>query len=123
MAKIIQQNKNPLLKREELLIEFNQEIPPSFEEVKKEIGKDESLMVIKRVDGNFGSKKYIAEAVVYNSVEDKEKIEIIPKKVRKKMKEERKAEEEAKKKAEAAAKKAEEEARAAEETKPAEASE
>jgi ribosomal protein S24E len=93
--KIIKQEKNPFLNREELVIEIKSDITPSFDEVKKIIGKDENLIVVKKVETNFGKKVFTADAVVYESAEAKDKIETIPKKVRKKMEEDKKAADEA----------------------------
>ena len=112
-TKIIKQEKNPFLEREEIVIEVVSDVAPSSEEVKAIIGKDVNLIVVKNIQGHFGKKVFIAEAVVYDSVEIKNKVETIPQKVRKKMEADRKAEEDAKKKAAGEAKKAEEEAKAA----------
>lgn len=114
MAKIIKQEKNPFLDREEITIEIASEAAPNSDEVKKLVGKDVELTVVKNIQGNFGKKVFIAEVVVYDNAEAKKKIETIPKKVRKKMEADKKAEEDAKKKAEEEAKKAEEKAKAAE---------
>ena len=107
-SKIITQEKNPFLEREEITLEIKNGTAPSLEEVKTEIGKDAELIVVKKVNTSFGKKVFIVEAVIYDSKEAKEKVETIPQKVRKKMAEEAKA-------TEAAAKKAEVEAKAAEE--------
>jgi ribosomal protein S24E len=119
--------KNPFLDRTEVVVEFSSDVIPSKADVIKELGVDESLVVVKKVDKNFGRQVFVADVVIYDSVASREKVEVIPQKVRKKMEEERKkAEEEAKKKAEEEAKaaeeakKAEEEAKAAEEAKKAE---
>ncbi|MDH3352908.1 MAG: hypothetical protein OEL87_00485 [Nanoarchaeota archaeon] len=126
-TKIIKQEKNPFLEREDLVLEIKGEATPSFEEVKTAIGKDADLTVVKKITTNFGRNTFLVEAVVYDNIEAKEKIETIPQKVRKKMEAEKKAAEEAAKKAEEeakaaeeAAKKAEEEAKAAEAEAPAE---
>lgn len=122
-SEIIKQEKNPFLKREEFTLQITSEAVPTEAEVKAELGKDESLTVVKKINTNFGKSSFITEAVVYNTKEDKEKIEVIPKKIRKKMEAEKKAaEEEAKKKAaeEAKAKAEAEEAAKAEAEKPAE---
>ncbi len=94
---------------------------PSASEVVTELGKDEALTVVKKINTNFGRQTFLTELVVYNSAEAKEKIETIPQKVRKKMAAEKKAAEDAAKKEAEAAKKAEEEAKAAEEAAKAEA--
>jgi ribosomal protein S24E len=95
-SKIIKKEKNPFLHREEIELEFVQKTAPSFTEVKQAIGGDESLIVVKSVRGNFGRQSFLAQAVVYDSEESKGKIEVVPKKVRKKLAEEKKAAEGAK---------------------------
>jgi len=107
-SKIIKEKKNPFLGRTELILEIKNEVAPSFDEVKTEIGKDADLIVVKKVNTNFGRQVFIVEAVVYDNAEAKAKIETIPQKVRKKMAEEAKTAAEATKKAEAEAKVAEE---------------
>ena len=106
-TKIIKQEKNPHLSREEFLIQINSDITPSFEEVKKNLGLDEKLTVVKKVNTRFGEKTSFAEVFVYNSKESKDSIEVIPKKVRKKMAEEDKKRLEAERKVVAEAKKTE----------------
>jgi ribosomal protein S24E len=112
---IIKKEKNPFLSREEIILEITSEIAPSFEEVKKMISADENLIVVKEVRGNFGKNTFKAEVFVYESEEKKNEIEVIPKKIRKKMEEERKKAEEQKAKEEAEKKAAEEAAKAEEE--------
>jgi ribosomal protein S24E len=119
-SKIISQAKNPFLKREEITLEITSGSSPTESEAKEQIGKDESLTVIKKINTNFGRQTFLVEAVVYNDAKAKEEIETIPQKVRKKIEADKKAaEEEVKKKAaaeaEEAKKKAEEE-KAAKET-------
>ena len=99
-TKVIKQEKNPFLQREELIVEITSEAAPSTSEAVTALGKDEALTVIKKINTNFGRQTFLVEAVVYDSAEAKEKIETIPQKVRKKMEADKKAaEEEAKKKA------------------------
>ncbi len=118
---IIKQEKNPFLEREELTVEIISESAPSNADVISELGKDEALTVVKKINTNFGRQTFLTEIVVYDSPEAREKIETIPQKVRKKMEAEKKAaEEKAKKEAAEAAKKAEEEAKAAAEAAKAE---
>ncbi len=97
-SKIISQEKNPFLSREEIIIEISSEATPTIDEIKKEIGKEEKLIVIKKINTNFGKKKFIAELVVYDTIEAKNKVETIPKKIRAKMAEEEKTRIEAEKK-------------------------
>jgi ribosomal protein S24E len=114
-SKIIQQNKNPFLHREEIKLEITSPSAPTMEEVKKEIGKDENLIVVKKINANFGRQTFIAEVFVYDSKEEKKAVETIPKKIRLKMAEEEKAA------AEKAKAEAEAEAKAAAEPAPVEA--
>ena len=83
-SKIIHQEKNPFLHREEFIIEFKSESNPSFDDIRGVLGKDDELVVVKKINSNFGKKIFIAETVVYDSKEFKEKIEASPKKVKKK---------------------------------------
>lgn len=115
-SKIIKQNKNLFLEREEIIIEIKNSVTPTFDEVKTEIGKPAELIVIKKINTNFGKQSFMIEAVVYDNVEAKEKIETVPQKVKKKIEAEKKDQEKAEKKAAEDAKKAEEEAKATEET-------
>jgi ribosomal protein S24E len=101
ISKILSHKKNPLLQREEIVLEVENALAPTFNEVKKMVGRDETLTVVRRVDGSFGKQIFTAEVIVYNSEKAKNKIEVVPKKIKKKLEEERKkAEEEAKKKSE-----------------------
>jgi ribosomal protein S24E len=100
--KTIEQKKNPLLHREEYRLSVKSEANPSFADIKKHIDKDENLIVVKKIAGNFGKQQFDVEAVVYDSEENKKKIEVIPRKVRKKMAEEKKKADEAAKAAQAA---------------------
>ena len=115
--KIIKQEKNPFLQREELTIEISSESTPNASEVISELGKDAALTVVKKINTNFGRQKFLTEVVVYDTPEARKKVETIPQKIKKKMAADNKATEEAEKK------KATEEAAATEapaEEKPAE---
>jgi ribosomal protein S24E len=111
-TKIIKQEKNPFLSREEIILEMNSETAPKIEDVKNAIGKDENLTIVKRINSNFGKHVFTADVLVYDNIEAKDKIEVIPKKIRKKLAAEKKAEEESK-----AKEKAESKAKVEEETK------
>jgi len=102
--KIVKQEKNPFLEREEFRLEIKNEVAPSFEEVKTELKKDADLTVVKKVHTNFGRQTFIVEAVVYDNKEALKKVETIPQKIRKKMEADEKATADAAKKAEAEAK-------------------
>lgn len=74
-SKIIKQEKNPLLGREEYMIEITSNTNPSFDDVKKIVGKDENLTIVKGIKGNFGRNIFTAEVYVYDSLEQKKKVE------------------------------------------------
>ena len=94
--KIISQTKNPLLGREEFLMELVAEKNPSKTEIVALLKKDESLCVVRKIVGSFGSGTFSVDAIVYDSKEAKDNIERPNRKARKK------AADEAKKAAEAA---------------------
>lgn len=103
-GKITKQERNPFLKREEIIFEIKAESVPSASEIISELKKDETLTVVKKINTAFGKKKFLAEILVYDSKEIRNEIEVIPKKVKKKIEADRKAAEaEAKKKAKAEA--------------------
>lgn len=114
-TKVLEEKKNVFLDRTEYKLEIKNESTPTEMEVKEALGKDVDLTVVKEISSNFGRQFFIVRVVVYDSLESKEKIEVIPKKVRAKMAKEKAEAEAAAKKAEEEAKKAEEEAKAAEE--------
>ncbi len=116
-TKILSKNKNPFLNREEIVMEIKSKSAPSMEAVKDSVGKSKDLIVVKNISSNFGNQTFTANFVVYDSVESKDRTEVIPRKVRKKAAEDKKkADEEAKAKAAAEAVAAKEAA-----SKPAEA--
>ena len=102
-TKIIKQEKNPFLQREEITLEIKNPNTPNEDEVKTAIGKDPSLTVIKKINTSFGTQTFTAEVVVYDNKEAMKKIETIPKKIRKKIKADEKAAKEAEAKAQAEA--------------------
>jgi len=117
-TKIIQQNKNPFLEREEFMIEIVADSTPTVIEISEDLGKDKDLTIVRKINTNFGVNKFVADVIVYDTKEAKDKNLVLPQKVRKKMEEDRKAkEEEEKKKKEEEAKAAAEAEKAAEEAK------
>lgn len=89
--KILQHKKNPLLHREEIILEVKSKTNPSFEEISESMKKDKKLVVVKGINGNFGRHVFQAEVFVYDSEEAKNKVEYIPMKIRKKLAEAAKA--------------------------------
>lgn len=77
--------------REEITLGIESDINPSFEQVREIIGKDKDLVVVKGVKSGFGSHSFIAEVFVYDSKENKDGVEKIPRKTKLKMAEAAKA--------------------------------
>ena len=77
--KIFSEFSNELLNRREIVAEMDFEKNPGFENAKKEIANhfkaNEELIVMKSLKGKFGSDSFLIDAFVYDSVEDKEKID------------------------------------------------
>lgn len=88
---IISKKVNPFLNREELIIKAESTITPSVEEVKKAIGSDPELIVVKKIDRNFGKRIFMIDVIVYDDKASREKVEMVPKKLKKKLAEEKKA--------------------------------
>lgn len=88
---IISKKVNPFLNREEMIMKVESTITPSAIEVKKLIGGDEELIVIKKIDRNFGKRVFMVDAVVYDDKISKDKVEVVPKKVKKKLEDDKKA--------------------------------
>lgn len=113
---IIKQIKNPSLCREEFFLKVISEKNPTKKEVIELIGKDEALCAIKQIKGSFGKEEFDVDIVVYDNIEAKNNVEVIGRKVKRKMEENAKKAGEEKKVAEAKAK-AEEAKKAEEVTK------
>ena len=85
--KIIKTEKKPLLERDEYIIEMTSSKTPSNAELKKDISekikKDESLILIKRINQHFGTHRLTANFYVYSTPESIKKFERFrkPKKV------------------------------------------
>ncbi len=77
---IIQEFKNPLLKRTEYLIRFESDGIPKKEDVLKNFcdktSSNHDNSVVKKVLGKFGTKEVTAEIFVYEDLEIKKKLEI-----------------------------------------------
>lgn len=93
---IVKQIKNPSLCREEFFLKVIAEKSPSKKEVIELIKKDETLCVVKQIKGSFGKEEFDVDIVVYDNKEAMGKIEVVGRKIRKKL------EADAKKAAEAA---------------------
>ncbi len=89
-CEILEKKNNPLLKREELQIKIENNVCPKRDDLIKELNLNENCSVVKKIYSFFGEKNFKAEIFVYQTKEDKNKIEKIPRKTRKKMLEESK---------------------------------
>lgn len=81
--KIIEDKQNLLLKRREVKVIVEADKNPTMQEAGKLILEHfktiEENIAIKQIKGKFGRKTFLIAANVYNSKEDKEKIEPKPK--------------------------------------------
>lgn len=85
---IIDEKKNPLFDRKEVILEVESEITPSHSEAEKIISEKfkapSETFKIKKIHGKFGSKVFQINANIYSSKEEKENIEAKPKKAKEK---------------------------------------
>ena len=83
-TKIIDEKKNPLFDRKEVILEVESEITPSHIEAGKIISEkfktSPEVFKIKKIQGNFGSKVFKISANIYSSKEEKENTEAKSKK-------------------------------------------
>jgi len=84
IIKVTKEIENPLFKRKEIQLEVSAEITPSKTEVDKLLSEKYSSnpdkIRIKRITGNFGSKRFKIEANLYESEEEMYSIERFSKK-------------------------------------------
>ena len=101
---IIKEVENALHKRKEIKATVEAEVTPSNKEVKKMLAKkffsQPEKIVIKGTYGSFGSKEFEINANIYETAEDRKKIEPFSKKELEVEKQAKAAQEEAKKAAE-----------------------
>lgn len=80
---VLEDKKNGLLKRREVRFIVQAESNPGFENAKKMVAEkfncSEDVIVVNGVKGKFGRDTFLIEALIYDSVEDKNKIEPKPK--------------------------------------------
>lgn len=100
---ILKENKNELLDRLELVFELESDSTPKKSNLLMEISKEKNIpeenIVIEKVEGRFGDKKFIVYVKLYDNKKSREKYEIITRKDRKKLIEEKDKAEEGRKKA------------------------
>ena len=77
--KITHKENKPLLHREECIAEISDTKTPSNAELKKliaeKMNKDESLVLVKKVNQKFGKQNTLVKFYVYNTVESIAKFE------------------------------------------------
>lgn len=76
---ILQEKENPLFNRKEIEIILETGITPKITEAESFVAKEFSSVPenikIKKIKGNFGSRKFVISANVYSSKEEKDKVE------------------------------------------------
>jgi ribosomal protein S24E len=76
---IINETQNTLLKRKEVLASLPSESNPGLENTKKSLSEkfkaELDKIAIKHVKNNFGTNEFLVEAFIYESLEDKDRIE------------------------------------------------
>ncbi len=86
--KILKENQNPLFNRKEIQAELVVKESPTHAETEKLLSEKFSTqpecLDIKKIDGEFGSKKFKVTSHIYASKEDKEKTVPKPKKKKEK---------------------------------------
>ena len=82
--KILEERHNHLFKRKEIRASLDSEITPSrshiLELLSKKFETPKENIKIKGIRGNFGIKNFTIEANIYNSVEEKDMVELKKKK-------------------------------------------
>jgi ribosomal protein S24E len=85
---VIKEIDNGILNRKEVFVVERYNSNPGYEQALKLVSENfkvgEDVVVVKRVGSHFGDNNFLIEAFVYDSVENKEKIE--PKKKEKEKK-------------------------------------
>ena len=76
---VIKEFKNDLLKRREIEVSNEYEKNPGFVLVTKDIATQfkvsEDVVVVRRVGSSFGTNEFVVDFFIYDSSEDKEKVE------------------------------------------------
>ena len=77
--KPIKDFRNDLLKRKEVLFSINADTNPGSVKMQQECAHhfkvEAENVVVKKLWNNFGSKEFFIEAFIYDSIDDKQKIE------------------------------------------------
>ena len=86
-TKILEDVKNPLFNRREIVLELDSESTPNREKLislfAHEFKAPEGTIVVQKIQGNFGSKKFTISLKIYSSESEKLRIEPKPKEKKK----------------------------------------
>jgi len=86
--KVVEKVRNNLLKRNEIIAILVEQSNPGLDKARSLLASEfkvaEELIALKAVHSKFGSNEFTIEAFVYDSIEDKQRIEPQPKAVPKK---------------------------------------
>ncbi len=84
---IVKENKNEFLKRKEISISEHFDSNPGYEKMKQEIAHkfkaEPGCIAIKSLKSGFGSRNFVVEFYIYDTVEDYTKMEVRKKKKKK----------------------------------------
>lgn len=93
---ILENKKNNLMHREEIVISLKSEITPSKSEainlISEKLNKSSEKIVIYKIEGKYGVQDVKIYARIYDDKNFKDKFETISKKMRKKLEESKSAE-------------------------------
>ncbi len=77
--KVNMESVNKLLKRKEIIISASYDSNPGFakvgEDIAKKFGVGDDVIVVKGINGGFGTHEFKVDAFIYDSVNDKEMVE------------------------------------------------
>ncbi len=77
--KVLKDFNNELIHRRELSFIIQSQSNPGFQKVYSIVSEhfkaNIEIIVIKKIAGNFGSRDFLIDAYIYNSVEDKNRFE------------------------------------------------
>lgn len=83
----LKETNNKLLKRKEVIVKEKYDSNPGFAKATQDIATkfkaQEEAIAIKKINSKFGTNNFEIEAFIYNTVEDKAKIEPKPKEKKK----------------------------------------
>lgn len=91
---ILQNKKNNLMHREEIIVTLHSDITPSkiqiIERISEQMKKSPENIVVEKIQGSYGTRNVKVYAKVYDDLISKQKFEVVSRKTRKKSAEEAK---------------------------------